>query len=199
MKGAGLCVCILLLSPCVEAGPTGAGDSHAARATGFPGAYLASVSLSMAADPLYASRLLDAVALHLRSVAAMTAQRAVSDYLEDAAGSSVLGRDPLDASRAAALLIADALARPEQFREVLEGLQSLQHGLGRQAAAVLRGAAGPGDKALLAALRAAGEPNPRAKPVAYRLSKKLAGLFDGPETVVDPPPSARGSHPPRSD
>ena len=40
-------------------GPVGPSDAQAVAATGYSGAYLGSIGLSLAADPLYGSRLLD--------------------------------------------------------------------------------------------------------------------------------------------
>jgi len=174
------------------AGPTGAVDPHAARPTGFPGAYLGTVSLSLAEDPLYGSRLLDGMDLHLRSVGAMTVPRAVSDYLENSVMSALgggraaparlaatLGQEPLDSAKASALLIANALARPEQFREVLDGLEAIKPGLGKHAARLLREAKGTGDKNLLKILRAAGDLDPRGKMLTYGPSGRLDRVFDG--------------------
>lgn len=183
---------LCLASTRAVAGPTGAADGHAARATGFPGAYLDAVALSLAADPLYASRLLDGMQLHLRSLAAMTSPLAVSDYLENAVMSTLgvgreaagrlaasLGREPLDPPKASALLIGNALARPEQFREVLDGLETLKPGLGKQAATILREVKGGGDRRLLAALRAAGKRVPQGRMLTYGSDGRLDRIFDG--------------------
>jgi len=171
------------------AGPAGRVDAHAVPATGYAGAYLGTVSLSLAADPLYGSRLLDSFELHLRSIAAMTAPRAVTDYLEVAAvgaGASSaaalkasLGKEPLPPQRAAALMLAHALARPEQFREVLEGLESRKAGLGKHTAKLLREASGWGDKRLIAALRSRGAVEPKATALTYDRFGQLDRLFDG--------------------
>lgn len=175
------------------AGPAGSVDAHAVPATGYSGAYLGSVSLSLAADPLYGSRLLDSFDLHLRSVAAMTAPRAVTDYLEVAVigagvGAGVgsaraikasLGREPMDSQRAAALLLAHALARPEQFREVLDGLEARKAGLGKHTARLLRETSGRGDRRLIAALRARGEVEPKGPALTYDRFGQLDMMFDG--------------------
>ena len=172
------------------AGPSGAGDPHAASATGFPGAYLGTVSLSLGADPRYGSRLLDALDTHLQAVGVMTGPQEVADYLEQSAGGSegvkslrgALGREPLDTMKAAALLLADALSRPEQFREVLDGLESLKHGAGRHAAELLRGARGVGDKRLFAALHGVGGRKRGEKTASYLADGRLTLLFDGEST-----------------
>ena len=168
------------------AGPIGAEDPHASAATGFPGAYLGSVALSLKADPRYGSRLLDALDQHLQAVGVMNGPQEVTAYLEQSAGGSegvkslndLLGREPLDTIKAAALLLADALARPEQFREVLDGLESAKHGIGRHAAELLRGARGAGDKKLLAALREASKPKRGEAAPPYYSGGRLASLFD---------------------
>lgn len=172
-----------------SAGPAGPVDAHAAPATGYSGAYLGMVSRSLAADPFFGSRLLDSFDLHLRSVAAMTAPKAVRDYLEIAVvGAGVsspaalrasLGTEPMEPQRASALLLAHALARPEQFREVLDGLEARKAGLGKNTAKLLREANGRGDRGLLAILRARGEVKPRGKELTYDRFGQLDKMFDG--------------------
>ncbi|MCR4293995.1 MAG: hypothetical protein NUW21_00560 [Elusimicrobia bacterium] len=188
MKPAFLVVA-LLCAVRASAGPSGRVDPHAAPATGYSGAYLGMVSRSLAADPLFGSRLLDSFDLHLRSVAAMTAPVAVKDYLEVAvigAGVSsasalkaTLGKEPMEPQRAAALLLAHALARPKQFREVLEGLEARKAGLGKHTARLLREANGQGDRTLLAALRARGEAEPSGSGLTYDRFGQLDRMFDG--------------------
>jgi len=176
-----------LLASTASAGPMGAADAHAAAATGFPGAYLGSVSMASAVDPLYGSRFLDAFQVHIQAVTGLTSAPAVATYLEQAASAgqgaaslrAVLGAAPLDPPKASALLIANALARPEQFREVLDGLETLKPGLGRHAAAILREAKGEGEKRVIAALRAAGERRPQGKILTYGPDGRFDKLFDG--------------------
>jgi hypothetical protein len=168
-------------------------DGHAVAATGYSGAYLGTVGLSLASDPFYGSRFLDSFDLHLRAVAAMTAPRAVSDYLEVAVigsgvGSSVgsaqalrsaLGREPMPPQRASALLLAHALARPGEFQEVLDGLEARKAGLGKHTAKLLRETHGPGDRRLISVLRARGALNPRGTVLTYDRFGQLDILFDG--------------------
>ncbi|MFI5344964.1 MAG: hypothetical protein ACHQ51_01190 [Elusimicrobiota bacterium] len=173
------------------AGPIGAVDAHAVSATGFPGAYLESISLAAASDPFYGSRFLDGLQVHLQAVSGMTAQPAIASYLEQAATAGQglgqlkesLGAVPLDPPKAAALLIANALARPRQFREVIDNLETFKPGLGRHAAAILRETKGEGDKRVIAALRAAGENKPQGKMLTYGPDGRLDMLFDGIEGV----------------
>lgn len=172
---------------CAARASAGPIASHSAPATGYPGAYLGSVSIGLASDNFYGSRLLDSFELHLRSVAAMTSPRAVADYLEVAVvGASTpkevkaaLGTQPIEPQRAAALMLAHALARPEQFHEVLEGLESRKAGLGKQTAKLLREASGHGDRRLLAALRARGEEDPKGTALTYDRFGQLDRMFDG--------------------
>lgn len=178
---------LLLLASPATAGPTGSVDVHAAPATGYPGAYLQTVDLALQQDPFYGSRLLDAFDLHLRSVTAMTAPRAVGDYLAvEVVGASTpaavkarLGKEPLDPRKAAALLLAHALSRPDQFREVLDGLESRKAGLGKHTARLLREADGRGDKGLIAVLRSRGAVKPVSQYATYDRFGRLDGLFDG--------------------
>jgi len=152
----------------------------------FPRAYLASVSLSLNADPLYASRFLDAFQTHVAAVSAAAAPAAAA-YLEKAAGGGAkladvraeLGLAVLTPESASALLVANALARPAQFREVMDGLETLKPGLGRRAAAMLSAASGAGDRKVIAALRAAGERRPRAEGLTYGPDGRWATFFDG--------------------
>lgn len=184
MKGLAF---VVLCAVRAAAGPAGRGDAHAVPATGYCGAYLGTVSLSLAADPFYGSRLLDSFELHLRSVAAMTVPRAVTDYLEVAVVGAVsakavkasLGKAPMDPQRAAALMLAHALARPEQFYEVLDGLEARKAGLGKHTARLLRETSGRGDKRLIAALRARGEVEPTGSALTYGRFGQLDRLFDG--------------------
>jgi hypothetical protein len=169
------------------AGPIGSADPHAAAPTGFPGAYLGTVSLSLAADPIYASRLLDSFSMHLQAISVMTAPPEVKAYLEQSAMGSTgleplreaLGRETLDAPKASALLLADALDRPEQFRELLVGLEQMKPGLGKQTASMLRLADVTGSLPLLRALQSAGERDPDGTPLAYGPDGRIDLLFDG--------------------
>ncbi len=186
MKGL-LTAAVLLAAARAAAGPAGSIDAHAAPATGYSGAFLGTVSMSLAADPFYGSRLLDSFELHLRSVSAMTTPPAVKDYLEVAvvgattqqAVKAALGKEPMEPQRAAALMLAHALARPEQFHEVLEGLEAQKAGLGKQTSRLLREANGTGDRRLIAALRARGENEPKGTPLTYDRFGQLDRLFDG--------------------
>ena len=181
----GLAAALVLCAVRAAAGPTG--SLHSAPSTGYSGAYLGSVSLSLAADPFYASRLLDSFDLHLRSVAAMTAPKAVTDYLEVAvigtttsgAVKASLGKEALEPPKAAALLLAQALSRPEQFQEVLEGLEARKAGLGKQTARLLRETTGNGDRRLIAILRSRGALDPKGTPLTYDRFGQLDRFFDG--------------------
>lgn len=186
-----LAAALLLAASRAFAGPMGAADAHAAPATGFPGAYLGSVSLSCGADPFYGSRFLDAFQTHLQAVTGMTAPSAVVGYLEQAATAgqglpslrAVLGSKPLDPPKASAILIANALSRPDQFREILDGLETLKPGMGRHAASILRDAKGGGDRRVIAALRAAGERRPQGKILTYGPDGRFDKLFDGADAA----------------
>ncbi|MDE2142040.1 MAG: hypothetical protein KGJ84_06480, partial [Elusimicrobia bacterium] len=95
---------VLFFVPKSFAGPVGAMDAHAAPATGFPGAYLESISLAAASDPFYGSRFLDGLQVHVQAVTGMTAAPAIASYLEQSATAgqglaelkSNLGAVPLD-------------------------------------------------------------------------------------------------------
>lgn len=184
---------LLLLAAPALAGPAGPHAGAAARATGFPGAFVGSVALSLKTQPLYGGMLLDSLDLHLRSVLAMRTPEAVRDYLVISVAGTVggpreaaariresLGREPMPAPRAAALLLANALARPDQFEEVLHGLESERAGLGKHAAKLLADARGGGDPRLVARLNEVGSRlRPRAEAGGYDRFGNLQSLFDG--------------------
>jgi len=208
----------LLLSLVVTArafaGPVGAADPQNSSPTGFPGAYLGSAALALADDPTYGSRLLDAFDTHLQAVSVMTSPQEVYVYLEQSAAGSedvktlraALGREPLDTVKASALLLADALTRPAQCREVLDELEGLKPGVGKHAASLMRGARGAGDKRIFAALHEAGGALRRGeKPRPYMRVRRLGLIFDdasssGREGLVldEPVPDAAPAPRPRA-
>jgi hypothetical protein len=152
----------------------------------FPSAYLAGVSLSLKSEPFYASRFLNSFEAHVAAVSAMGAAPAAAYLAKEAGGGGTLadvraslGRVALTPDAASALLVANALARPAQFGEVMDGLETLKPGLGRRAAAVLVAASGRGDRAMLAALRAAGARRPQAQGLTYGPDGRWATFFDG--------------------
>gem|GEM_PF-2313206 len=160
----------------------------------FPADYLHSVSISLASQPFFAAHMLNSFQTQLTAVAAISAAPAAAAYLEKAATASgatlvqlrgSIGRDELTPETASALLIANSLTRPEQFREVMDGLEEMKPGLGRHAAAMLRQASGSGDRRVLAALRAAGERRPQAEGLTYGPDGRWATLFDGSRAPRD--------------
>jgi len=178
---------------------------EARPASAFPADYLRSVSLSIAAQPFYASQLLSSFHAQLTAVAAIPAAPDAAKYLENAAtgGKTSLaamradvGREPLAPEKASAILIANSLARPEQFREVMDGLETLKPGLGRHAAAELRGVSGSGNGKVLAALRAAGERRPQGEGLTYGPDGRWATMFDGSPALRDDEAEAVRASPP---
>lgn len=184
---------LLLVAASAWAGPAGPASGAAAHPTGFPGAFVGSVALSLRGQPLYGGMLLDSLDMHLRSVLSMRTPEAVREYLVSAVAGTVaeprlaaariregLGREPMPAPRAAALLLANALARPEQFEEVLNGLETERAGLGKHAAKLLAEARGVGDRRLIARLNAIGARlKPRSDASGYDRSGQLQSVFDG--------------------
>ena len=192
---------LLLLSVPGSCQPVAA---EARPASAFPADYLRSVSLSVAAQPFYASQLLNSFQAQLAAVAAIPAAPAAAAYLEKAAtgGKATLsamrarlGREPLSPENASAILIANSLARPGQFREVMDGLETLKPGLGRHAAAALRGVSGAGDGKVIAALRAAGERKPQGEGLTYGPDGRWATMFDGGPALADGAPAVQASPP----
>jgi hypothetical protein len=163
-------------------------DAVAARSeASFPADYLHSIELSLNAQPFYASHLLNSFQTQVQVVAAF-APAPAAVYLEkmatgdrqslaDLRGS--VGGGPLAPEVASALLLANSLVRPEQFREVMDGLETLKPGLGRHAGAALRAASGRGDQRVIAALRAAGERRPQPTGLTYGPDGRWATMFDG--------------------
>ena len=200
---------LLLLSLSASAGPAGP-VTGAARPTGFPGAFVGSVALSLQTQPLYGGMLLDSLDLHLRSVVSMRSPQAVSNYLVDAVAGTVaepkeaaarlresLGREPLPAPRAAALLLANALSRPDQFEEILNGLETERAGLGKHAAGLLAGVEGGGDRRLIDRLNAVARASSPARTtratVAPASSRRCSTAH--PFLARPTPTSRRSRHP----
>ncbi len=175
---------ILLSIGMAWAGAIGPDDPHSRAATGFPGAYLQTVRLSLTDEPAYGSRFLDALTLHVRSIAALKTPVAVSVYLEEAITRGVrlkqlrenLGRETLSPPQAAALLAANAIYRPDLIHQVIDGLEAVQSGLGRRSAALFHSAKGNGDKTTIKALRSAGARRPRL--AVSNAGQNWAELFD---------------------
>lgn len=172
---------LLLLAACALAA------APAARvAARFPQDYAASMRVALERDPLYASKLLVGFEKHAAGVCALQVPEA-RRYLETAvAGTAAvpevkarLAAGTLAPDAAAALLLANALARPEQFHETADALEGVRPGLGVKAAGLLARAGGPGDRRLIAALRAVGSRLPQAASGVYGPDGRLHSFFDG--------------------
>jgi hypothetical protein len=163
----------------------------AAPAARFPSDFVRSVQLSLAKEPFYGSQLLNGLGRHLQQVVPMPKAESVKLYLEAEVAAtpraaqalkSSLGRESLEAERAAALLLANGLARPDQFRDVLEGLEAAKPGLGFKVTELLKeaGERGRGHPEFMRLLRAVGERSaPVGKPFIYDARGRLSRLFDG--------------------
>lgn len=177
---------IFLASGASIAGILGADDPQFTRATGFPGAFITSTRLAMEDDSTFDSRLLDAMQLHLKSIAAMTVPSAIANYLESAStgGQGLnflrekLGKELLDPPKLAALVIADALFRPDQFDEIVVGLETVKAGLGKQSILILKATRGVGHKGVIAALRMAGDRSGQVRPRIKNFDTPLRTLFE---------------------
>jgi hypothetical protein len=174
-------------------------------ASSFPTDYLHSVSLSLTAQPFYASHFLNSFQTQLTAVAAIPAAPAAAAYLEKTAaggGSNLvdlraaLGRGEIAPEKASALLIANSLVRPEQFREVMDGLETLRPGFGRAAASVLSATSGSGNRKVIAALRAAGERRPQGEGLTYGPDGRWATMFDGSPAPRDEDAGSVKANPP---
>lgn len=139
------------------AAPSSAQIFRARPAPAFVPAYLGAVSLSLQNDSFYASRLLGAFHEELGRVAAAPTPQA------------------------AAVLAANALARPDQFSEVVDGLEGLKPGLGARVTEALRETpAAGGSYAVLGRLRELGRTVAAAAgDGTYDAAGKLRRFFDG--------------------
>ncbi|MBI4347296.1 MAG: hypothetical protein HY553_10605 [Elusimicrobia bacterium] len=152
--------------------------------------FLSAVSASFAGQPFYGSMLLNAFEFHLKQVGAMTEPKAAAYLKAEILGGAAtpkdartfaasLRRGPLGEHRAAALLLANAAARPDQFREVLDGLENIRPGLGRAVQGRLA-AGGEASGALAAKLRRLGSTfKPHGDGAIYDRHGELQTLFDG--------------------
>lgn len=162
------------------------------------GGMVSAVSVSLSRQPFYASMLVNAFDFHLRQVASMSGPQAAA-YLRaeilagnkapaDARGfADSLRGSPIDERRAAAILLANAAARPEQFRETLNGLETARQGLGKALQSRLA-AGGDASGRLADHLRALGARfDARPEGGIYDSRGKLQALFDNAAPVGYPP------------
>lgn len=159
----------------------------------FAADYLKAVSLALRQDPLYASRLLGQFHSNLDRVLPLkTPQEVVSQLQDRVTGSGKealtpaqlkrdLGSSPMDAGRASALLLANALMRPEQFQEVVSGLEGLKPGLGARLSDALKEAdSREASPSFLRLLNAVGRKTiPRPEMLTYDSKGGLDLVFDG--------------------
>lgn len=172
------------------AAPSSAQIFRARPAPAFVPAYLGSVSLSLRNDSFYASRLLGAFSDELGRVAAAPTPQAAAEGLKARIGGPAnlslptvaagLGAAALPAEQAAAVLAANALARPDQFQEVVDGLEKLKPGLGTRVTEALREAPAGGSYAVLGRLRERGRTVVAAAgDGTYDAAGRLRRFFDG--------------------
>lgn len=157
--------------------------------TYFPSTFAGMVRVQLASDPFYGSKLLHELEVRLRVVTTYRAPEAVKAHLEKIVGEvasakAELESGTLSAEKAAALVTANALARPDQFREMLDLLEDVKPGLGQRSAEIMGKADGRGDARLLAALHAAGRRLPRPTSGIYGPDGTLTALFDGSAVKV---------------
>lgn len=156
---------IALLILCAT--PSSAQIFRAKVAPAFVPAYLGSVSLSLQNDSFYASRLLGAFHAELGKVTASPTPLAAAEGLKARIGGEQnlslpkvaqgLGSSAMPAEQAAAVLAANALARPDQFQEVVTGLEEIKPGLGKRLKEALTDApSGGGSRLVIGKLRELG-------------------------------------------
>jgi hypothetical protein len=162
------------------------------RAPFVPG-YVSSLRLSLKQDAFYASRFMGAFNQHLDHIAPMQDPQAIAVYLQDEitatqARSTLddvaakLGQDVLAARTASAVLLANALVRPDQAETVLVEMEKMVPAWGQQAAHSIDETGhwpgiAPGFARILNSTARAVRPAPHN--VTYNSRGKLNGLFDG--------------------
>lgn len=155
--------------------------------------YAGSLALSLSGEPYFAGSLLGSLEGHLTRIVEMRTPREVQEYLQDAVVrpsgalnlkevSAGLGKKALDARAASAILVANGLARPEQFQEILDVMERMKPAWGQRVAAMMKaaGSGRGGSGELLRRLREiGGKLKPSPYPGTYNASGELNGLFDG--------------------
>ncbi len=155
--------------------------------------YVGSLAISLGQQPFFAGKVLGAFDVHLAKVTPMTRPEELAEYLRsEILGEGAvkvapaqlvrsLGRESIEANKASALLLANALARPDQFEEVLAEMEALKPTWGQRVAAAMANAESAGGApVLLNRLREVGKtlrPNPSLG--LYDSHGRLEGLFDG--------------------
>jgi len=160
----------------------------------FVPAFLGSMSLSLSERPFYASELLGAFDRQLSAIESLPDPDAVARTLQSgiegggrerktmAGRAGEFGAAPVPSERAAAILAANALSRPDQFQRVVNGLEELQPGLGTRVSEALResGRSAGAQPGLVRLLRQAGETiTPQITNGLYNAKGELERLFDG--------------------
>jgi len=147
------------------------------------------VSMSIQQTPFYATMLLNAFDFQMRQVAPMTAPQAGAYLKSEILGSGKaaiavarfneqLGRQPIEEHRAAAVLLANAVARPDQFQKIVNAFEDVKPGLGRQLAARIEsGKQAPG--AFSSTLSRLEAYHAQPEHAVYNSRGELESLFDG--------------------
>lgn len=184
----------LALAPSAGAAPLRAAPVKAPASFDFVPAFLGSMSLSLEQKPFYASELLGAFDRQLGAIETLPDPDAVARTLRSgiegegrdrkalAVRARELGAAPVPSDRAAAILAANALSRPDQFQRVVDGLEEMKPGLGKRVSQSLRESGkSPGARpGLVRLLRQAGEAiTPRITNGIYNAKGELERLFDG--------------------
>lgn len=175
----------LLAAAAIAALPGFAG----AQSRPFVSSMLSAVSQSLAAQPFYGSMLLNSFDFHLRQAAGMSEPQAAAYLKTEIEGlgrdkqalakvAKDLGKGPVAEHRAGAILLANAASRPDQFRELADGLEGLKSGLGKAIAARLAAAKEEGGT-FSRVLRRVPVPSPSAGLAIYDRRGQLEALFDG--------------------
>jgi len=157
--------------------------------------FLGAMSLSMHQQEFYGSYLLQGFHSHLAQIMPMQEPQKMAEYLKaEIEGSGrdympmgkqakVLGQSPVEAKKASAILLANALASPNSFQDVVTGLEGLKPGLGNKVSEILREApksSTGGNYTFLGALRQLGERiRPKMQPLLYNAKGEIEAFFDG--------------------
>lgn len=169
----------ILLVSLLAAGPALAADLAAAPSP-FETHFVPAVQNGLAADPFFASKLLQSFDFHMTAIASLPNDQAAAAYLKAQVKDVRLASRNLTESQAAAVLAAGALAAPRQFNTAASRLEAVKPGLGGKLIESFKASAHSGSYRAAGALVKAGQAL-RLTPDAltYNAKGEIERLFDG--------------------
>lgn len=175
--------------------PRATAPSARASSVGFVPDYINSLKLSISQNPdFFAGQFLNSLDAHLNAITPMSTPAEVEGYLKEnvlaSAGaqsdiaqvSKDLGDKPLSPEAAAALIVANGIARPDQFGEIVDSMERMRGIWGQRTAEMMKaaGARAGVSRELMERLSTVGarmKPSPALG--TYNAAGELNGLFDG--------------------